>query len=461
MNKELLRELPAVDELCRKCMEHMNNTEKKDGDNMPNPSFLTHTVREVIDELRKSILDNKVMKIPSEEELINSVWDRITGIPGYSLKRVINGTGITLHTNLGRAPLTRSAAQHVYDIACGYCNLEYDIETGNRGSRYSHVEQLLCELTGAESALAVNNNAAAMMLTLHALGYGKEMIISRGEMVEIGGSFRIPAVMQISGVSLREVGCTNKTRLSDYTDAINDNTAAVLKVHTSNYVIKGFTESVSIESLKQSEAVSEKEIPVIYDLGSGEWSDVDLNADIICFSADKLLGGPQGGIICGRKKYIDLIKKDDLIRALRLDKLSIAALEATLTEYTEKNENDIPVRQLLNMTVGQMEEKFDVFSRLVSECLTTEDVKISEVYTTTETGGGSRPEESLKEVCAGIEIKGLSAETISNRMRTNQEIPIIGRIHDDVYMLSMRTTQSSDFELIINAIKKIIEDKQI
>ena len=459
MNTELLRTLPAVDMLVRKCNDYINNNSKKDGHFMPGPSFLTHTVKTVLDELRKKILTGELTELPDEDGLVELVINKLYGDKEYNLRRVINGTGITLHTNLGRAPLSVSAAEHVYDVARGYCNLEYDIESGSRGSRYSHVEKLICELTGAESALAVNNNAAAVMLTLHALGYGREMIISRGEMVEIGGSFRIPAVMQISGVTLKEIGCTNKTRLSDYTDAVGDNIAAILKVHPSNYVISGFTQSVSIEELKENERIREANIPIIYDLGSGEFEDVDLNADIICFSADKLLGGPQGGIICGKKKYIDIIKKDDLIRTLRLDKLTIAALEATLTEYKNKNENDIPVRKILGLTKEELDSKYDIFVQMAKEIL-DDRVELSKIETVTETGGGSRPEEELPDICVGIRIKRgadeeISAEKIACSLRGASPVPIIGRIHEDVFMLSLRTMFENEYSEVISAISKL------
>lgn len=459
MNTDLLRTLPAVDTLVRKCNDYLNNDLKKDGHLMPGPSFLTHAVKTALDELRKKILTGELTKLPDEDDLIKLVINILYGDKEYNLRRVINGTGITLHTNLGRAPLSVSAAEHVYDVARGYCNLEYDLETGSRGSRYSHVEKLICELTGAESALAVNNNAAAVMLTLHALGYGRKMIISRGEEVEIGGSFRIPAVMQISGVTLREVGCTNKTRLSDYTEALEDDIAAILKVHPSNYVINGFTQSVSIEELKENEKIREAGIPVIYDLGSGEFKDVDLNADIICFSADKLLGGPQGGIICGKKKYIDIIKKDDLIRTLRLDKLTIAALEATLTEYKNKNENDIPVRKLLGLTKEELDAKYDIFVQIAKEVF-GDKVELMKIETVTETGGGSRPEEELIDICVGIKIMSgeeekMSAEKVACALRKAAPVPIIGRIHEDVFMLSLRTMFENEYSEVISAISKL------
>lgn len=457
MNKELLRSLPKVDDMVMKCTDFFKNDEKKDELMKVDPSFLTHSVRKVIDGLRHEILEEKLNIMPSDEDIIVLVEKELMQAEDFNLKKVINGTGITLHTNLGRAPLCREAVEQMTLVASGYSNLEYDLKSGGRGERYSHFEKLVTDLTGTEAALAVNNNAAAVMLVLHALGYGKNMVISRGELVEIGGSFRIPAVMEVSGVTLREVGTTNKTRMSDYQEGINADTAALLKVHTSNFIIQGFTESVSVSELKQvSEAY---DIPVIYDLGSGDLASFEeaSKADVICFSGDKLLGGPQAGIICGKKKYIDKIKKDSLLRALRLDKMTIAALEATLKKYAQSKEDEIPTNVMLNLTKEELEKKYEaLFQKMALRMQDRGAFRVSMIETATEVGGGSKPGVVLDDICMGFDLEEYTAGELATAFRMNEPVPVIGRIHDDMFMISLRTVDESEYDVVIDALMKLL-----
>ena len=453
MNNDLLRKIPRVDDIMK--------IAGKDSLEMTNPSLLLRSSREVLDELRKDILEENITEIPKTSVIAEMIRKRMNNNSKNSLCKVINGTGITLHTNLGRSVIDKIAAQAAYDAAVNYTNLEYDLETGNRGSRYSHVEKYICEITGCEAAVAVNNNAAAVMLIMHALGYGKNMVISRGELVEIGGSFRIPSVMEIAGVTLREVGCTNRTHIADYENAIDENTAAILKVHQSNFVIKGFTEDVNLDGLHKIS--KEKSIPLIYDLGSGDVEEIKKitgDYDLLCFSGDKLLGGPQSGIICGCKKYIDLIKKDNLIRTLRLDKMTLAALEVTLQHYILGEEQLIPTVNMLNMTVEQMEEKYNSFVNTLYELENVKDAgtptkfRVRKVITTTKTGGGSRPEEELSDVCISLKVYDYSEDELALALRKN-EPPIIGRISEGEFLLSMRTIFEDDFTLVAQGLMRL------
>lgn len=450
MNNELLRKLPKVDDLAMKCANQIiKNSKEKDG-RKADPSLFVPYAREIIDNLRKEIIDGKVNELPKEDEIIACVIKESDRAKKPNLRRLINGTGIVLHTNFGRSVLSPEAAQNVYEVATGYSNLEYDIDEGGRGSRYSHVEELITKLTGTESALVVNNNAAAVMLMLHGLGYGKNMIISRGELVEIGGSFRVPAIMEISGVKLKEVGCTNRTRIDDYEEAIDAETSALLKVHTSNFVMKGFTEETGIPQLHT--LAESRNIPLIFDLGSGELSHIDKEADVISFSADKLLGGPQAGIICGRKKYIDILKKDNLIRTLRVDKMCLAALETTLHQYLEGRNSEIPTVSMLGMTVSKLEERYEMLEKLLRKDNTRSFEKI---YTKTQTGGGSRPGIDMDDICIGIKVLGMSAEDIATALRKKPDCPIIGRIHEDRFLISLRTLLKEDFAVLAEAVNRL------
>ena len=305
-------------------------------------------IREETDRLRLLIAeaDSETGLKSKIDNLTDTIVNEVKNLFKPKVRKVINGTGTILHTNLGRAPITRTQAELLKDIVCGYSNLEYNLELGKRGERYSHFEKLLCRITGAEAAMVVNNNAAAVMLILSTMAKGGEVVVSRGELIEIGGKFRIPDVMEQSGAKLVEIGTTNKTHLSDYEEAVTENTKAFLKVHTSNYSIVGFTQSVTASELKP--LAEDKGLPIIEDLGSGVLIDlakfgltheptvqeaIEAGVDVVCFSGDKLLGGPQAGIIIGKKKYINMMKKNQLTRALRVDKFTVTALELVLLSY--------------------------------------------------------------------------------------------------------------------------------
>lgn len=464
MNRDLLRSLPRVDDLADKSKKYIERIEReKDYPREVNSSLLVQSARKSLEAVRKGIIEGTIGEMPGEREMMENVSkEYYEAKDARSLRKVINATGITLHTNFGRAPISKEAAKAAYDAAICYTNLEYDLETGERGSRYSHVERLICEMTGCESALVVNNNAAAVMLILHALGYGRNMLISRGELVEIGGSFRIPAIMEISGVTLSEVGTTNRTKLEDYEEALNYRVAAILKVHTSNFVINGFTQDVGIEEL--AKLAGEKKIPLIYDMGSGDWEnhkDASL-CDVVCFSADKVMGGPQAGIICGKKSYIDKIKKDNLLRTVRLDKMTLAALEVTLMAYCNDEKDSVVVNRLLNMTGEEMHEKASKLIDTIMNKCTCDDITMQIVTNDTRAGGGSRPDIVMEDVCIAISIGRLSAEEIARGLRCNPIIPIIGRIHNDEFLMSVRTIFEEDYEIIAKAISKLKPtDKQL
>ena len=376
---------------------------------------------------------------------------RLLKMQSSGLKKVLNGTGTILHTNLGRAPLGKEAASRVLEAVSGYCNLEYDLEDGCRGERCGQIENILCEITGAEAAVAVNNNAAALLLILCTLAQGGEVIVSRGELVEIGGQFRIPDVMKQSGAGLVEVGTTNRTRLSDYETAVTETTKAILKVHTSNYRIIGFTEEASIEQLAP---LREKYgIPLVEDLGSGALLDLTKyglpgepnvqdalrrGVDIVCFSGDKLLGGPQAGIIAGKKEYIEKMRSNPLFRALRIDKITAAFLETILLEYRsmERALVRIPTLRMLTQNEKEIaEDAAELKSLLDREAF---DAKIALYPCRSKVGGGALPVTELPSMAVGIHPSKISAETLSRRLR-RLPIPVVTRIEDENVLVDMRT----------------------
>jgi L-seryl-tRNA(Ser) seleniumtransferase len=367
------------------------------------------------------------------------------------LRTVLNATGIVLHTNLGRSPLAEEAAQAAYEAARGYLNLELDLNDGKRSSRQSAIREWVCRLTGAESATAVNNNAAATVIVLRALAMGKEVIISRGQLIEIGGSFRIPDIMGVSGAILREVGTTNITRLSDYERALGPNTGALLQVHSSNYRISGFTQSVALTDLV---ALGKKHsLPVIDDIGSGALLDfarfgfegepvarvsIAGGADLVLFSGDKLLGGPQAGIIAGRKEWIQKIEKDPLMRAFRLDKMTLAALEATLRLYLneERALRDVPVLRMLGTPLEELRQRAERLAEQLrglaglTSVKTTEDVAY--------VGGGSLPDQSMKSWVVEIEAASLSDTELARRLRLGSPA-VMARLRGGKLILDVRT----------------------
>lgn len=386
-----------------------------------------------------------------------------------NMKKVINGTGTILHTNLGRAPIARAHMEKAAELVCGYSNLEYNLEQGKRGERYAHFEELLCKITGAEAAMAVNNNASSVLLILSSLARGGEVIVSRGELIEIGGKFRIPDVMEQSGASLVEVGTTNKTHYSDYEEHITEDTKALLKVHTSNYRIVGFTESVSIEELVP--LAREREIPVIEDLGSGVLIDLSKyglsyeptvqesiakGADVVCFSGDKLFGGPQAGIIIGRKKYIDKMKKNQLTRALRIDKFTAAALELALQEYLSEETavQNIPVLRMITESLDEAAKRARSLARTIRG--TGVSAKVDVVSCESQIGGGSLPLERIPSMAVAIRPENMRVPELEVRMHS-LPVPIIPRTIHDAVMLDIRTIENEDFKLIAAELQELMD----
>ena len=452
--KTLLRALPKVDDLLRSqelaglCQEY-GETMVADG------------IRKEVDALRQKILAGQLDTLPVREDLCSCIAQRVRWDSLPSFRQVINGTGIVLHTNLGRACLSEKAAQAAADAARRYSNLEYDLQSGNRGTRYSHVEALLCQLTGAESALVVNNNAAAVLLILSALTQGGQVPVSRGELVEIGGSFRVPEIMEACGAQLKEVGATNKTHLSDYEKAIGPETRAIMKVHTSNYRIVGFAETPALSDLV---ALGHRyDLPVIEDLGSGSLLNLErfglhdepsvqdsikAGVDVVSFSGDKLLGGPQAGIILGRKVYLDKLKKHPLTRAMRVDKMTLAALEATLRSYAAENEEEIPVIGMLAATAETLLAKAKLLQAMLQEAGISPQI----VSVEGRVGGGSVPNQGLPSYAVAF---GGNVNALEEKLRLGMQ-PIIGRIHDGRYLLDVRTLWEADFPLIVTAIKEAL-----
>ncbi|MEG0895586.1 MAG: L-seryl-tRNA(Sec) selenium transferase, partial [Oscillospiraceae bacterium] len=385
--------------------------------------------------------------------------------------KVINATGVTLHTNLGRAVIGKKVAKQAFDIACGYSTLEYNCQKGERGSRHDHAKKLLTKLCNVEDAMVVNNNAAAVMLALGAMAKDREVVVSRGELVEIGGAFRVPEIMQLSGNILKEVGTTNKTHLADYENAINDNTAVLLKVHTSNFKIVGFTEDVSLEDL--CKLGNEKEVPVIYDLGGGALLSLEKfgivdepnvpellksGVDILTFSGDKLLGGPQAGIIVGKKKYIDLMKKHPLARAVRADKFTLSMLCETLSCYLDEDTaiKEIPTIKMLSLTIPQLQQKAEILSILLNK----NGIKTSIHSDVGQVGGGSVPTQMIETRVIRIEQDKISAAALEEALRY-QEIPVIARISKDTVLLDVRTIDESEFDIVCNSLVNALKDKGV
>ena len=455
MKQELLRNLPKVDEIIRdKRIETLM-------EKLPREKVVD-IVRESINSLRTMILEEKITdETGSGYELAvsMSVREAESTIPG-SLRPVINATGVVLHTNLGRASLSEKACERVMSVAGNYSTLEYDPEKGERGSRHSHVEGLIKKVTGAEAAVLVNNNAAATMVVLAALGKGREIIVSRGELVEIGGSFRIPDIMEESGAHLREVGTTNKTRIGDYEKAINENTGALLKVHTSNYRVIGFTEEASLSELR---TLGEKYgLPVIYDMGSGLMTDLSRwgvrepvagdglrsGADLVLFSGDKLLGGPQAGIIAGKKDLVDRIRNHPLMRAFRADKMTFAAMEGTLEDYYDKETalENIPVLRMITESYDSLCDRALKLKVLIED-IPGSQFSASVIDTDGAVGGGSAPDAVLRSSACAVDCGNVSAETAERFLRSGA-VPIVAIIRDGRVIFDVRTLKDEELYVI-------------
>ena len=447
MNKrDLFAQLPSVDEV-------LNNNKIIDILNEYPRNIVIECIREAIEEKRRCIIELKEENFNefkvSLDEIVTNIVNKCNLKYSLSLKKVINATGTVIHTNLGRSLLSESLKDELWQSASRYSNLEYDIDKGERGSRYTHLTETIKRLTGAEDVLVVNNNAAAVLLVLSTMAKGGEAIVSRGELVEVGGSFRIPSIMALSGADLVEVGSTNKTHMKDYEEAITENTKVLMKVHTSNYRILGFTQSVEVDEL--CEIGKKHNIPVIEDLGSGVFIDVSKygltyeptvldsirkGADIVTFSGDKMLGGPQAGIIVGKKEYISQMKKNQLTRALRVDKLTICALEATLRMYLdeEKAIKEIPTLRMLTYTMEELEEKANALYSKLENLNTYANIRIEDGLS--QVGGGSMPLETINSKVIAITPNNMNVSTLEKKLRLSDS-HVIARVYEDKYVLDI------------------------
>ncbi|WP_462335617.1 L-seryl-tRNA(Sec) selenium transferase [Fusobacterium varium] len=454
MEKNLFQKLPKVDILMKN--EKLEEISKK-------LSYHNYyqAVKDGIEFFRNKIKNNEIENF-SEDEIILKIKE-ISGIKNkLNLRRIINGTGTIIHTNLGRSILNEKITEDLGEILLNYSNLEYDLETGSRGSRYSHIEKLICEITGAEGALIVNNNAAAVILCLNEFANGKNTIVSRGELVEIGGSFRIPEIMKLAGTALKEVGTTNKTHIFDYENNIDEETAVLLKVHTSNFKITGFTEGTDKKDI--AELGKKHGLLTMEDLGSGVLVDfskyglskeptiqesIESGMDIVTVSGDKLLGGPQCGIILGKKPLIERLKKNQYLRAFRVNKITISILENIFQYYKDEREavKEIPV---LNMITEKKEKVLERAEKL-SFMLTEKNIENNVIETEAKIGGGSMPEETVESyaVC----FNG-AAVLLEKKFRGN-DIPVIGRIKSDRFIIDAKTLKEKDFEEILGAAERI------
>jgi len=457
-----LRALPSVDELLGR--PRLAALVQKSG-----RKLVTSAIRTVLSDARKQIstrawgADGGTVDAKNDDELESLVVSEVENILAPSLRRVINATGVVLHTNLGRAPLARQAVARIVATAPLYNNLEYDLERGERGKRDAHTSRLLAELCGTEAAIVVNNNAAAVLLVLHALAKGEEVIVSRGELIEIGDGFRIPEIMAESGAVLREVGTTNRTGIRDYEDAINDRTRLLLRVHPSNFRVTGFTDRPSLEELV---ALGKKvNLPVYEDLGSGCLADLtaagilepvvrssgEAGVSVMSFSGDKLLGGPQAGMIAGKKEIVDRIRRNPLFRALRVDKLTIAALEVTLKSYLRGALDEIPALRMIRLSAAEIGSRAEQLLAKLRPLL-PDDVAIQIREGVSVIGGGSTPDQSLPTSLIAIASPRISARQLEENMRRPElqvpgpgksisPIPVIGRIEDEQLILDLRTVQ--------------------
>ena len=455
MPKELLRRIPKIDQV----LAH------KDWLNIGGPKEVAkEALRAFLDDLRARIREGGVDRVPAIPEIIDGARKKMADMTAPKLRQVINATGTILHTNLGRSLLAEEAKNAVVNVASHYTNLEYDLEKGGRGERYDHSAAILKRLTGAESAIVVNNNAAAVYLVLNTLAEGREVIVSRGELIEIGGSFRIPDVMKKSGAVLREVGTTNKTYAEDYENAVTENTGLIMKTHTSNYRIRGFTHEVSLEELA---ALGKKQnVPVYYNTGSGMLysagkrgvfnepvisAETAKGLDLISFSGDKLLGGPQAGIIAGEASLVKAIKKNPLTRAFRPDKLTLAALEATLILYLdmEHARERIPTLRMIYDPCENVRKRAIRLAAHLKKRLS--GVAISVIDTFAEVGGGSLPDTVIPSCGLSIVAGALSTQELERRLRA-LDVPIIGRIEKDAFIIDVRTVQKEEEPLLISGL---------
>ncbi len=451
----VLRNLPSVNEL-------LDSTPLRNLVERVNRNVVVHGVRDFLDRMRSEVQSAaSEVKLPAPGELAERIAQWISHQQQPRLRPVINATGILLHTGLGRAPLADEALEAVYQVAKGYASLEVDLDSGQRSQRMRVVEKLLTKLTGAESAAVFNNNAGATLLTLAAMACGREVIVSRGQLIEIGGSYRLPDVMTQSGARLREVGTTNKTRIADYRNAVQPETAALMRVHTSNYVVQGFTEQATLTELV---ALGRKRnLPVIDDIGSGALIDfakygipdepvasdsVRTGADLVLFSGDKLLGGPQCGVVVGRKELVQRIVEHPLARALRVDKMTLAALDATLRLYEDDTtlEQRLPLLQLLSAADENLKNRAERLAPQIAACtpVLAAEVVADHAYL----GGGSMPTQALTTWCVAISPRNLSVDRLAQMLR-GATPAVFARIKQDRLLLDLRSVfPDQDMQLV-------------
>jgi len=446
----LLKSIPKVDKFI--------NNKKFNGFSK---SLITKLSKELIVNLREDILNNKIDAI-NEEELIQNVINKYNLLISPSLQSVINATGIIVHTNLGRSLINEESFNKAMKVATSYNNLEYDLEKGKRGERYSHIVKTLQALTGCEDAIVVNNNASAVFLVLNTFCKNKEAVVSRGELVEIGGSFRVPDVMSQSGAILKEIGTTNKTHPKDYRNAVNENTSMLMKVHKSNYTIEGFTSEVPYEEVV--EIAKEKNVIDYYDMGSGHMIDLPFNLDqaepsilkimqynpsLLSFSGDKLLGSVQAGVIIGKKELIAEIKQNQLLRMLRVDKITLALLEDNLTSYLENRLDDIPTLKMLNTSVIELEKRARSLKEAINDICECEVI-----HTQTLIGGGTTPNKKIPTVALSISYKNYKANKIEQMFRKEN---LITRIENEKVLIDFRSIKENEIYKIEAIITKVFK----
>ena len=464
--QELLRSLPKIDKISQD--ERLASFVAK------SPDTVHDAARRYIEEIRQAVLNDKTMAVPDYDSIISHIITILNSSNQSKLAPVVNATGVVLHTNFGRSPLGKTMLEEAGRICAGYSNLEYDLETGKRADRTSYIEQMICELTGAQDALVVNNNVAALSMCLNSLSLNKSVILSRGEMVEIGGSFRLPEIIEATGCKLCEIGTTNVSRLTDYEKAISHDTGAILKVNPSNFSFIGYSEEVSLRDI--SHLADKHNTPFIFDMGSGVLFSLERfgiddmtvekalesGADIVTFSCDKLLGGPQAGIIAGKKKYIDIIRRNPLMRAVRVDKFTLSTLQVTLDSYLSyaRAKEEIPVLSIFNMTQDQLKTKAEELKSKVESCLDpaikkrVDDGHIIKIEPVEDTpGGGCAP--SCRLAGYGLTLGVSSPEEVCAQLRRGST-PIIAYVRNDKVILSVRTIMDGQEKLVARAVASIL-----
>lgn len=459
--EQILRQLPSMDVLLKSDEIHQYIS-------LNSHVEVKEHLKHILNKYRQDILQGNQTEVVTLEMIQAQLRQALEDGSLQDIQRVVNATGTIIHTNLGRSNLFREVSEKAQEIASHYSNLEYDLAQGKRGGRYASIQEKLHDLTGAEDALVVNNNAAAVLLVLSTMSKNKEIIVSRGELVEIGGSFRIPDVIRQSGGELVEVGATNKTHLKDYQAAISENTSVLLKVHTSNYRIIGFSQTVEIDDLAH---LSQQEaIPLVCDLGSGSFIDfsqyglpyeptvqecIQKGCDVVTFSGDKLLGGPQAGIIVGKKSYIEQMKSHPLMRALRVDKMTLAALDATLAQYYNIDQaiENIPTLRMITMSKEACLERAQYLCDQLS--FMPKDWTLNIVETKSSVGGGAYPEQPLDSFAISIKHKEFPAEYIQEKLRF-MPVPVISRIFKEMNLLDIRTISDDDMSLVISALQSLV-----